>query len=214
MVSLAVTRWWWIRHAPVVDAHLGRMSGQADVEADVSDLKSFKTLAAHLPNDAVWMVSALKRTHQTAQALFEAGAERTDVKIEPAFDEQAFGDWTNKTWDDVGVTDEAQAFWNDPALQRPPGDVSESFDEVCRRVSSRINQITQSHMGRDIVCIAHAGSIRAAIALALGLTPEQALSLEVKNITLTRLDFISDDAKGEGQGGWRMLGLNQCGEMT
>jgi len=214
MDSAVVTRWWWVRHAPVVDAHLGRLSGQADVDANVTDLKSFESLAPHLPKGAVWVLTHLKRSQQTAHALCRAGAERTNVRVEQVFVEQAFGDWTNKTWNEVGVTDQAQAFWNDPAHERPPGDGAESFDDVCRRVAPRIDQITHEYLGRDIVCIAHAGSIRAAVALALALTPEQALALDVKNTALTRLDFISNEANLIGQGSWRVVGLNQLGVTT
>jgi len=209
MNEMTVTRWWWIRHAPVVDAHFGRLSGQADVDADVSDLQSFETLAPQLPNGAVWVLSNLKRTQQTAHALRRAGAEFTRVKVESDFAEQAFGDWTNKTWDEVGAKDQAQDFWKDPAYVHPPGEFSESFDDVCSRVAPRIGQLTSENLGRDIVCVAHAGSIRAAIALALALTPDQALLLDIKNTALTRLDYISTDPNINSDGNWRVVGLNQ-----
>lgn len=211
MTTQVVTRWWWIRHAPVVDAHLGRLSGQADVDADVSDRRRFSDLAPDLPIDAVWILSNLKRTRQTAQALLRAGAKNSKARVEKAFAEQAFGDWTNKSWDEVGSGAEAEAFWQDPAHVCPPGKPAESFDDVCRRVAPRIAEITQDHAGRDIICVAHAGSIRAAVALALGLTPQQALILDIKNTTLTRLDFIAPTPTTLGNGSWRFVGLNQFG---
>ncbi|PCI36652.1 MAG: hypothetical protein COB46_14530 [Rhodospirillaceae bacterium] len=211
MPDMIVTRWWWIRHAPVKDAHFGRLSGQADVDADLSDFESFTRLAPELPNEALWIVSNLKRTEQTAQALCHAGGLNIEASSEASFAEQAFGDWTNKTWDEVGTGAEAQAFWNDPAGARPPGNPSESFEDLYCRVAPRIDQLTFEHGGRDIVCVAHAGSIRAAIALALNLTPEQALGIDVKNTALTRLDFVSTEPKVLGLGRWRVIGLNQFG---
>ncbi|PHS79225.1 MAG: phosphoglycerate mutase [Rhodospirillaceae bacterium] len=212
MPDMIVTRWWWIRHAPVVDAQFGRLSGQADVDADLSDLESFTRLGPELPNDALWIVSTLKRTEQTAEALCQAAYLNIEAVREASFSEQAFGDWTNKTWDEVGIGEDAQAFWNDPAGARPPGAPSESFEDLYCRVAPRIDQLTFEHGGRDIVCIAHAGSIRAAIALALNLTPEQALGIDVKNTALTRLDFISTEPKVLGLGRWRVIGLNQFGD--
>ena len=212
MNQMNVTRWWWVRHAPVVDAHFGRLSGQSDVSADLSDLESFTRLAPQLPSDAVWIISNLKRTEQTAQALCHAGGLNIEASREASFAEQAFGDWTNKTWDEVGNGEEAQAFWNDPACARPPGAPSESFEDLYGRVAPCIDQLTFENGGRDIVCVAHAGSIRAAIALALNLTPEQALGIDVKNTALTRLDFISSEPKVLGLGRWRIIGLNQCGD--
>ena len=39
-----ITRWWWVRHAPVVGFD-GRFYGGADVDCDVSDTASFENLA-------------------------------------------------------------------------------------------------------------------------------------------------------------------------
>lgn len=211
MPDIIVTRWWWVRHAPVVDAHFGRLSGQADVDADLSDLQSFARLAPELPKDALWILSTLKRTEQTAQALSQAGPLEITAVREEKFAEQAFGDWTNKTWDEVGNGEDAQAFWNNPAGTRPPGAPSESFEDLYCRVAPHIDQLTFDHGGRDIVCISHAGPIRAAMALALSLTPEQALRIDVQNTALTRLDFISVEPKVLGMGHWRVIGLNQFG---
>ena len=214
--EMIVTRWWWIRHAPVVDAKLGRLSGQFDIDADLSDAPSFASLAAKLPVGALWITSNLKRTRQTAQALWNAGAERTEPLVEPDFAEQAFGAWTLKTWAVIGALDDAEtlAFWDNPADVAPPSSDdygTESFTDVCARVSARLDDLTSKYAGRDIVCVAHAGSIRAAVAHALGLTAEQALALDVKNTSLTRLDHIGDGADGlrvKRGGRWRVVGLN------
>jgi len=214
--EMIVTRWWWVRHAPVVDAKLGKLSGQFDIDAVLSDSQSFASAAAKLPTGALWITSNLKRTQQTAEALWAAGAERVEPLVEPDFAEQAFGAWTLKTWADVGALDnsETQTFWDDPAgIAPPPSDEygTESFKDVCARVSARLEDVTAANAGRDIVCVAHAGSIRAAVAHALGLTAEQALALDVKNTSLTRLDHIGDGADGlrvKRGGSWRVVGLN------
>jgi alpha-ribazole phosphatase len=213
MSDLKATRWWWVRHAPVVDAHLLRLSGQADIAADVSDTAAFVKVAARLPNGAVWLTSPLQRTHQTMEALRQAGAERVEAAVEPAFAEQAFGDWTGCTWAELGERDDAVAFWRDPANVAPPslekGLASESFADQCARVAARIETLTAQYAGRDIVCIAHGGTIRAAAVLALGLTPAQALAIEVANLSLTRLDFLASDEAPKRGGNWRIVGLNQ-----
>lgn len=208
-----VTRWWWVRHAPVVDAHLMRLSGQADVDVDVSDPAPFAALAPRLPVGALWVVTNLKRTVRTAEALWEAGAERTAPLVEPAFAEQAFGDWTGWTWTDLAERPEAQPFWADPATIAPPSRVTglkaESFATQCARVAARIESLTAEHPGRDIVAVAHAGTIRAAVALALGLSPAQALGLDVRNVGLTRLDHIPEGLRARRGGHWRVVALNQ-----
>ena len=194
-----VTRWWWVRHAPVVDAHLKRITGQSDVDADVTDAATFQVLAQHLPSGAVWFTSDLKRTAQTAKALMSAGAERVEPLVEPAWAEQNFGDWTGLTWDAIGAD---QPFWDAPTTSCPPGEGSESFTDQCDRVAKRVHDLNKDFAGRDLVCVAHAGTIRAAVAQALGLSPEQALAAQVDNLSLTRLDYV-------GGGNWRVVGLNQ-----
>ena len=66
------TRWWWIRHAPVREDG-GRIYGQSDLGCDCSDAVVFQGLARTLPQGALWFASNLKRTHQTAAAIWEAG---------------------------------------------------------------------------------------------------------------------------------------------
>ena len=88
------TRWWWIRHAPVV-VDEGRIYGQSDLPCDCSDECVFASLATLLPRKAVWLTSHLARTQQTAQAIFAAG----DFEAMPALQqdkdlaEQHLSDW-------------------------------------------------------------------------------------------------------------------------
>ena len=208
-----VTRWWWIRHAPVVDAHLKRLSGQRDVPADTSDAAAFQRLAEHLPLGAQWIVTNLQRTRQTAEALWAAGAECVEPLVEPAFAEQAFGDWSGLTWDDIAARSDAQAFWDAPADTTPPtdqtGQKAESFADQCARVAARMDDLSAALRGRDVVCVAHGGAIRAALVHAFGLTPFQALSVEVPNLGLTRLDHIPAGLKSARGGHWRVVAVNQ-----
>jgi alpha-ribazole phosphatase len=73
-------------------------------------------------------------------------------------------------------------------------------------VSRAIHQLVETHCGRDIIAVAHGGTIRAALALALDLHPEAALALTIENCSLTRIDRI--DGPGMGHG-WRVVRVNQ-----
>src|SRR6201991_1256135 len=90
-----VTRWWWVRHAPVPDD--GRIYGQSDLDCDCSDVEIFRILARELPRDAVWVTSNLVRTKQTAAAILAADAAGRFAGIEhlivPHFAEQHLGEW-------------------------------------------------------------------------------------------------------------------------
>jgi alpha-ribazole phosphatase len=206
-MAATVTRWWWIRHAPVT-GHGGCIYGQEDYPADLSDTAAFVALAALLPADPVWVTSHLRRTRDTAAAILAAGtpAGAPACLIEPDIAEQHVGRWHGLTHNELdavrGVEPDAFALW--PASERPPD--GESFLDVMARVEPAVARLTAAHRGRDIVAIAPGGSIRAALAIALGIEAERVMSFAIDNCSLTRLDHIStgQDADRE-RGCWHRL---------
>src|SRR5919205_3064438 len=89
--GVVTTRSWWIRHAPV-RSDGGNIYGQKDIECDCSDREVFEAVAKILPRDAVWYSSNLRRTHQTAEAIWSAGFPRpSSMKHEAQFAEQNLG---------------------------------------------------------------------------------------------------------------------------
>jgi broad specificity phosphatase PhoE len=205
-VSSDVTRWWWIRHAPVPDG--GRIYGQSDLDCDCTAEHIFKALAHELPTDAVWLTSNLARTRQTAAAIMAAADGRLGrakpIAI-PAFAEQHLGEWQGLERKPFYAERKVgtHTLWFAPANERAPG--GESFVDLIERVRAPIERFTAEHRGRDIVAVTHGGTIRAALTVALRLDPQTALSFVVENCSLTRLDFI--DPPG-GPGLWRVGAIN------
>jgi alpha-ribazole phosphatase len=203
-----VTRWWWIRHAPVT-SHGGRIYGQRDLDADCGEAALFEALAALLPADAVWLASHLRRTHQTAAAIVAAnGGAGPELVIEEDLAEQHFGDWQGLTHAELAARPDAAAhrFWLAPAHVAPPG--GESFEQLVDRVGRAVARVTARHAGRDLVAVAHGGTIRAALALALDLPAERALAFSIDNCSLTRLDHIAP-AEGAAPPQWRVAAVNR-----
>jgi alpha-ribazole phosphatase len=193
------TRWWWIRHAPVPDPE-GRIIGQLDLPCDISDQSWFMALAARLPRNAILLESGLMRCTQTIGALEAAGLALPPAQIEPALSEQSFGRWQGRNWNDLAALQDPALpeFWLNPALAVPPG--GESFARVVERVGEVIARTSELYRGRDIIAVAHAGTIRAALAVALKLPPPTALSFVIEPLSLTRMDVTSK--------GWRVTGVN------
>ncbi|SOD95101.1 histidine phosphatase family protein [Caenispirillum bisanense] len=181
-----LTRWWWIRHAPVA-AEAGIIVGALDLPCRAPDPARLAALSRVLPADAVVVTSGLVRCTATAAALGLAGP------AEPALAEQHFGAWQGRAWTDLPAAETA-GFWPDPAGTRPPG--GESFADQVARVKEAVGRLTAAHDGRDIVAVAHAGTIRAALVLALGLEdrPAAALSFAVDPLSLTRIDLMAGGA--------------------
>ena len=117
------------------------------------------------------------------------------MREEPDFLEQHFGSWQGLTYEELAALRDGAAhrFWHAPAEVRPPG--GESFTDVVTRVAAAVRRISPEAAGRDLVVVAHGGSIQAALAYALGIEAEKALGFEIANCSLTRLDhFAADDA--------------------
>jgi broad specificity phosphatase PhoE len=199
------TRWWWIRHAPVrVDD--GRIYGQTDLPCDCSDARAFSILAALLPRKAVWLTSHLARTHQTAQAVLAAGNFEATQEFQQDKDlaEQHLGDWQGLDRHKflMNRKQEPDSFWYATADERAPN--GESFADLVVRVGAAITRVNEAHQGSDIVAVAHGGTIRAAIAIALGLPPRGGFAFMIDNCSLTRLDHY----QGKRGAGWRVTMIN------
>src|SRR3954447_26022002 len=197
----AITRWWLVRHAPAINPD-GLIYGQGEIEVDCSNRAALNTLAALLPPDPVRMVTPLARTSTTAEALWGV----RDCVSEPALVEQSFGKWQGLSHNALAVLgdERAAAFWQAPATAKPPG--GESFADVVARVMPALERRSAEFRGRDIVAVCHGGSIRAALAVALGLSPAQALAFQIDPLSLTRLDHIP--LQGE-PAVWRVVTVNR-----
>ncbi|MCR9219397.1 MAG: histidine phosphatase family protein [Alphaproteobacteria bacterium] len=212
-MSAIVTRWWWVRHAPVT-ANQGRIYGAADLDCEVGDANSFAGLADLLPDGAALVTSHLKRTQQTADAIRAAGLDLPAAIVEPAIGEQSFGDWQGRHFAEL-QQDEAftgHHFWLCPGYFRPPN--GESFADLIARAAPAVERLSDDHPGRDVVAVGHGGTIRAALALALGLDAEGALGFTIDNLSVTRLDRIVE--RGSAADGhqdrrmWRVVMVNRA----
>lgn len=198
------TRWWWIRHAPVIQSE-NRIYGQTDLPADCSNAALFGALAEALPRDAVLVTSDLQRAVQTAAAIAGAGLELPKSILEPALREQHLGDWQGELRLEFAAKwgRDARRFWLVPAEERAPN--GESFADLVARVIPTVERLTLEHAGKDIVCVAHGGTIKAALSHALSLDYERALSFSIANCSVTRLDHVE---QGDPASAWRVAMVN------
>lgn len=200
------TRFWWVRHAPVTSDG-GKIYGQRDLPGDTHESWKYAALAQALPTGAHWIVTSLRRTRDTADAILAAGypdASAVRYEVSPALIEQNLGDWQGQ--DRAAFFERLKpspsAYWFAPPEERAPN--GESFVDLCDRVKGAIGDIAKRLRGRDIVIVAHGGTIRAALGMALGLPPAGPLAFATDNCAITRLDFL-DDARDSG---WRVHTVN------
>ena len=203
--GVVATRWWWVRHAPVREDG-GCIYGQEDIGCDTSDRVVFTAVGKILPRDAVWFASNLKRTHQTAEAIWAAGFPKpATMPHVAAFAEQNLGQWQglNRAAFFASRPIAVGSYWFAPIDDPAPG--GESFMDLYNRVATAIATINTEHAGRDIIAVAHGGTIKAAVGLALGGLPEKGLAFTIDNCSVTRLDHLASD----GHSGWRVPMVNQ-----
>lgn len=203
--GVVATRWWWVRHAPVREDG-GCIYGQKDIGCDTSDREVFEAVAKILPRNAIWFSSNLKRTHQTADAIWAAGFPKPDnMTHEAAFAEQNLGEWQglNRAAFFASRPIQVGSYWFAPIDDPAPG--GESFMDLYNRTRTTVERINEEYAGRDIIAVAHGGTIKAAVGLALGHQPERGLAFTVDNCSVTRLDHLASD----GHSGWRIPMVNQ-----
>ena len=198
------TRFWLLRHALVEQNARAVLYGCNDVplcpETLLSETPAYASLARHLPRPAQWVVTPLSRTRLTAQAIFDGGYPPQRLGVEPDLIEQHLGEWQGMAHADLPaqLAVPAHPFWPLAATERPPG--GETMNEVIARAGACMERLAARWPGQDVVIVAHGGSIRAAVAHALGITGDAALHLAIQNISLTRLERHA--------AGWRLVGLN------
>jgi|SRR5665213_1047100 len=184
--AVVSTRWWWVRHAPVREDN-GCIYGQKDLGCDTSERAVFEAVAKILPRNAVWVASTLKRTHQTADAIWAAGYPKPATMPHVAgFAEQHLGQLQGMNRAEVLASLPAGRHSFSEIDKPAPG--GESFMDLYNRVREGILQIRAEHAGRDVIAVAHGGTIKAAIGLALGGLPDKGLLFDIANCSVTRLD--------------------------
>lgn len=201
--SVSQTRWWWVRHAPVRNDG-GNIYGQKDMSCDTGDREVFVAVGKILPRNAAWYASNLMRTHQTADAIWAAGFPKPAVMPhEAAFAEQHLGDWQGMNRAAFLASRPVGSHWFAAIDEAAPN--GESFMDLYNRVCTAIERITIEQAGKDIVAVAHGGTIKAAVGLALGGQPEKGLAFDIDNCSVTRLDHIAS----AGHASWRLPMVNQ-----
>jgi broad specificity phosphatase PhoE len=199
-----MTGFWLIRHAVVEENARAFLYGTMDValcpDSLVAQAPQHRALAAALPRGAVWLVTPLSRTRRTAEAIFAGGHPRAEMIVEPDLIEQSLGDWHGLRHAELPprLTRPAHPFWPLAGTERPPG--GESMADVIARVGGAMERLARDHAGRQVVAVAHGGAIRGAVAHALRIEADSALHLSVQNLSLTRLERLSD--------GWRVVCVN------
>lgn len=171
-----------IRHAPAETG--GRVAGRRDVPARLQDADAIARLRAALAAVPNVVTSPALRCRQTAGAVFPGRSMTQDDRLW----EQDFGTQEGMLFSEI--PDLGPMTRADLAEHSPQG--GESFAAMVARVSPALLDLADRarHDG-PVAVFAHAGTVRSALAMALGQIPE-ALAFEVDPLSVTRLRCLPD----------------------
>jgi alpha-ribazole phosphatase len=204
--DINITEWFLIRHAPVREVRKG-IYDKEDGEAKLPEKNIIRALARDIPKNALWFVSPLLRTKQTAETLRAEIDKPGEMFFCDPLKEQSFGDWQGLSFEDIWqeIKELPAHNWSLLAADTTPPN-GESFNDVQARVSRFIKDINEKYPSRPRVLVTHAGVIRSFIGTALELNNDAALSFGVDPFSLTHLIHQTGNGKG---GQWQLKSLNQ-----
>ncbi len=187
---------YWVRHGPT---HEKVFTGWRDVPADLSDTAQLARLEAYLPDDGVVISSDLQRAVTTANAIM---AKRERLPPDPALREFDFGVWDGMHFSDVAERDPelSRAFWETPGDVAPPE--GESWNQVATRIDTAVRKTLAQIADRPLIAVAHFGAILTHLNVAGGLSPTQAMSHRIDNLSVTEIAVAAPS--------WRVERINHC----
>jgi probable phosphoglycerate mutase len=182
-----VARLYVVRHARATEQDDLRLPGP-DHGLRPEGLEQARALAARLRRvvpAAIYASDAL-RSRQTAEVIAaDCGVELiVDLRLR----EIDFGGWGGRTYEEIVAADpDAAAYFRDPTVAVPPG--GEHVTAAAERVLSLLREIGSGSGG---VVVGHAGSLRLALSLALGMPLADYWRLRLDCAHLSVLDWTDD----------------------
>lgn len=182
-----MTIWHWVRHGPT---HEKTFVGWRNVPADLSDTDQIARLDAHLPQQALLISSDLIRCTATADVLGQPKRDRLPHRSD--LRELHFGVWDGMHFSEVAKRDPelSRAYWETPGdIVAPEG---ESWNQAAARVNAAVDAMNATHPHAEIIAVAHFGVILTQVQRALGVSPYQAMSHKIDNLSVTTLTHDQD----------------------
>jgi len=126
---------------------------------------------------------------QRCAAFADALGEKLGIAVarDDRLKEAAFGEWEGLTAAEICAVDPQRImrFKQNPVAHAPQG--AEPLTEFYRRVGEAWRDVVDTHRGRHVLMVGHAGMMRMVIAHAIGLSPENGYRINIENAALSRI---------------------------
>jgi broad specificity phosphatase PhoE len=191
MYSQKVIRLVMVRHGETDWNAQHRYQGHADIALSARGRKQVEAAARKLASesfDAIWS-SDLARAWETAQAIASAGSH--EVQPEPRLREMAFGVFDGLTHEQVMArhADVFDAWFADGEKPPPGGEKASAFEA---RIGAFFGEIRSSDTLSAVLIVAHSGTLRELIRMALDLPPGAQWRFRMDNASISEIHVYEE----------------------
>jgi alpha-ribazole phosphatase len=189
-----MTRLLLIRHGSTEWNAEGRYQGQTNTPLNDDGREQASRLAERLRSediDALY-TSDLQRARQTAEMIVVHHGLKPQP--EPRLREISFGAWEGKTFEEIQEHNpESLADWyDDPLHGSPPR--GETLQHVIERTGAAYDAIVEQHAEETVAVVAHGGTLRALLCLAIGVDPAIQWTFQFDLASLSELSTYDEGA--------------------
>jgi broad specificity phosphatase PhoE len=181
-------------HARTDGNEQSRFQGQSDSPLSERGMRQARQLAQRLSSEPLAEICSSDLARARATAALVAEPHGLTVRSDSRLRELDFGNWEGLTYQDVQQADQAAlAAWEaDPTHAAPPR--GETLEELARRVGIFFAGVREHPKATDdrhtLLIVAHRGSLRVLLCLALGLPAQKRWQLGVEHASLTELQLF------------------------
>ena len=192
--SETVTTIYLIRHGHTEPVEDGKLYNDPAVELTEKGVEQAQALGKFLKTlePDLLISSSAKRVVSTA-ALIEKETSLKNI-LQEDLNEWSVGDWEGRTYLQIKKEDpEDYKNWTtDPIKNAPPN--GESIEDLCSRVSNKLQELIHTYEGKSIALVTHAGVARAILIEALEMPVRNFWRLNIPVGSISRIDFSKNFA--------------------
>lgn len=184
-----VTRLFLTRHGETVANEGRRFSGHSDVALTTRGKAQARALGRRLRHERIDAAYASDLSRARATAEIALRGRELLVTPQAGLRELCFGDWEGLTFQEVreGWPQEFRQFLSVGEGFCAPG--GEPLDETRARVVAAMNEIVGRHSDRNVLVVAHGGTLNILLAYVLGISAGNMFRLATNNCGLSIVEF-------------------------
>jgi broad specificity phosphatase PhoE len=191
-----------IRHGSTEWNASRRFQGRTDVPLSAEGRQQAHAIAAALRGERIDRIytSDLSRAVETARIVADSVA--AEVVVDRRLREFDFGRWEGLTWEEIVVNDPQVAAAGSKVAKRYAPEGGETFEVVCGRIRSFLEELEARDGDTSIAVVTHAGALHAALAVlgfaSVAFAPGGITRITMKDraaelITLNDLEHLDHD---------------------